>query len=134
MGVAGRASLTTCSLPTQVDAPSLRETGTPLIRIPSPSLLPPQGGGAVIGPYALGIIQDVESIRHLAELGVVRACAVVALLHLPVGLLLFVQLASSKMCFWHLAELGMVRASVVVPAALVPCWDTWLRSHNEHIY
>ena len=32
-----------------------------------------QGGGAVIGPYALGIIQDVESIRHLAELGVVRA-------------------------------------------------------------
>ncbi|PRW61490.1 K(+) efflux antiporter chloroplastic-like [Chlorella sorokiniana] len=29
------------------------------------------GGGAVIGPYALGIIQDVESIRHLAELGVV---------------------------------------------------------------
>jgi len=28
-------------------------------------------GGAMIGPYALGIIQDVESIRHLAELGVV---------------------------------------------------------------
>ena len=28
-------------------------------------------GGALIGPYALGIIQDVESIRHLAELGVV---------------------------------------------------------------
>lgn len=27
--------------------------------------------GALIGPYALGIIQDVESIRHLAELGVV---------------------------------------------------------------
>lgn len=27
----------------------------------------------MIGPYALGIIQDVESIRHLAELGVVRA-------------------------------------------------------------
>ena len=25
----------------------------------------------MIGPYALGIIQDVESIRHLAELGVV---------------------------------------------------------------
>jgi hypothetical protein len=30
-----------------------------------------QAGGALIGPYALGIIQDVESIRHLAELGVV---------------------------------------------------------------
>ncbi|GAX79910.1 hypothetical protein CEUSTIGMA_g7350.t1 [Chlamydomonas eustigma] len=28
-------------------------------------------GGALVGPYALGIIQDVESIKHLAELGVV---------------------------------------------------------------
>jgi hypothetical protein len=28
-------------------------------------------GGALIGPYALGIIQDVSQIRHLAELGVV---------------------------------------------------------------
>ncbi|KAI3432210.1 hypothetical protein D9Q98_003772 [Chlorella vulgaris] len=28
-------------------------------------------GGALVGPAALGIIQDVESIRHLAELGVV---------------------------------------------------------------
>jgi monovalent cation:proton antiporter-2 (CPA2) family protein len=28
-------------------------------------------GGALVGPYALGLIQDVESIRHLAELGVV---------------------------------------------------------------
>ena len=30
-----------------------------------------QAGGATIGPYALGIIQDVEGVRHLAELGVV---------------------------------------------------------------
>ena len=28
-------------------------------------------GGAIIGPHALGIIQDVEGVRHLAELGVV---------------------------------------------------------------
>lgn len=28
-------------------------------------------GGALVGPAALGLIQDVESIRHLAELGVV---------------------------------------------------------------
>ncbi|KAA6420736.1 MAG: K(+) efflux antiporter chloroplastic-like [Trebouxia sp. A1-2] len=28
-------------------------------------------GGALIGPHALGIIQDVEGVRHLAELGVV---------------------------------------------------------------
>ncbi|GAX83065.1 hypothetical protein CEUSTIGMA_g10491.t1 [Chlamydomonas eustigma] len=28
-------------------------------------------GGALVGPFALGIIQDVESIKHLAELGVV---------------------------------------------------------------
>lgn len=30
-----------------------------------------QAGGALVGPAALGLIQDVESIRHLAELGVV---------------------------------------------------------------
>lgn len=30
-----------------------------------------QAGGALIGPHALGIIQDVEGVRHLAELGVV---------------------------------------------------------------
>ena len=30
-----------------------------------------QLGGAIIGPHALGIIQDVEGVRHLAELGVV---------------------------------------------------------------
>ena len=28
-------------------------------------------GGALIGPYSLGIIQDVTSIKHLAEMGVV---------------------------------------------------------------
>ena len=28
-------------------------------------------GGALVGPYALGIIQDVHSIKHLAEMGVV---------------------------------------------------------------
>lgn len=31
----------------------------------------PQAGGALIGPHALGLIQDVEAVRHLAELGVV---------------------------------------------------------------
>ena len=30
-----------------------------------------QAGRALIGPHALGIIQDVEGVRHLAELGVV---------------------------------------------------------------
>lgn len=30
-----------------------------------------QAGGALIGPHALGIIKDVEGVRHLAELGVV---------------------------------------------------------------
>ena len=30
-----------------------------------------QVAGALIGPHALGIIQDVEGVRHLAELGVV---------------------------------------------------------------
>ena len=30
-----------------------------------------QAGGALIGPHALGLIQDVEAVRHLAELGVV---------------------------------------------------------------
>lgn len=30
-----------------------------------------QAGGALIGPHCLGIIQDVEGVRHLAELGVV---------------------------------------------------------------
>ncbi|KAK9806323.1 hypothetical protein WJX72_010305 [[Myrmecia] bisecta] len=28
-------------------------------------------GGAIIGPHALGIIRDVEGVRHIAELGVV---------------------------------------------------------------
>ncbi|BDA44544.1 probable glutathione-regulated potassium-efflux system protein KefB at C-terminar half [Coccomyxa sp. Obi] len=28
-------------------------------------------GGALIGPHALGVIKDVEAVRHLAELGVV---------------------------------------------------------------
>ena len=30
-----------------------------------------QVAGALIGPHALGIINDVEGVRHLAELGVV---------------------------------------------------------------
>ena len=30
-----------------------------------------QAGGALIGPHALGVIKDVEAVRHLAELGVV---------------------------------------------------------------
>ena len=30
-----------------------------------------QAGGALIGPHALGIVKDVEGVRHLAELGVV---------------------------------------------------------------
>ncbi|GFH19517.1 RCK N-terminal domain-containing protein, partial [Haematococcus lacustris] len=28
-------------------------------------------GGAIVGPHALGLIQDVQSVKHLAELGVV---------------------------------------------------------------
>lgn len=28
-------------------------------------------GGAIIGPYALSMISDVHSIKHLAEMGVV---------------------------------------------------------------
>jgi Kef-type K+ transport system membrane component KefB len=28
-------------------------------------------GGALVGPYALGIVQDVNNIKHLAEMGVV---------------------------------------------------------------
>ncbi len=31
----------------------------------------PQAGGALIGPHALGVIKDVDAVRHLAELGVV---------------------------------------------------------------
>ena len=34
-------------------------------------LLALQAGGALIGPHALGVIKDVEGVRHLAELGVV---------------------------------------------------------------
>ena len=34
-------------------------------------LLTLQAGGALIGPHALGVIKDVEGVRHLAELGVV---------------------------------------------------------------
>jgi len=30
-----------------------------------------QAGGALIGPHALGVIKDVDAVRHLAELGVV---------------------------------------------------------------
>ena len=30
-----------------------------------------QAGGALIGPHALGVIKDVEAVRHIAELGVV---------------------------------------------------------------
>ncbi len=65
-------------------------------------------GGALIGPYALGIIQDVESIRHLAELGVV-------FLLFNIGLeLSFNKLASmGKMVF------GMGTAQVVITLAAV---------------
>ncbi len=28
-------------------------------------------GGAIVGPYALGLVSDVESVKHLAEIGVV---------------------------------------------------------------
>ena len=34
-------------------------------------MLPLQAGGALIGPHALGVIKDVEAVRHIAELGVV---------------------------------------------------------------
>lgn len=30
-----------------------------------------QAAGAIIGPHALGIVKDVEGVRHLAEMGVV---------------------------------------------------------------
>jgi monovalent cation:proton antiporter-2 (CPA2) family protein len=65
-------------------------------------------GGALIGPYALGIIQDVESIRHLAELGVV-------FLLFNIGLeLSFDRLASmGKFVF------GMGTAQVVITLAAV---------------
>ena len=38
-------------------------------RLPTCACL--QAGGALIGPHALGIVKDVEGVRHLAELGVV---------------------------------------------------------------
>lgn len=53
--------------------PCKRDLASPDARLTVALTLPIclQAGGALIGPYALGIIQDVESIRHLAELGVV---------------------------------------------------------------
>ena len=42
--------------------------GKAAVHSPAPCM---QAGGALIGPHALGIIKDVEAVRHLAELGVV---------------------------------------------------------------
>ncbi|KAL6766161.1 hypothetical protein ACKKBG_A34940 [Auxenochlorella protothecoides x Auxenochlorella symbiontica] len=65
-------------------------------------------GGAIIGPYALGIIQNVSSVRHIAELGVV-------FLLFNIGLeLSFDRLASmGKMVF------GMGSAQVCLTLAAV---------------
>lgn len=30
-----------------------------------------QAAGALIGPHALGIVKEIEGVRHLAEMGVV---------------------------------------------------------------
>ena len=55
--------------------PSAMTPPLPLFPLPPPSggnpVLGYLLGGILVGPHALGIIQDVESIKHLAELGVV---------------------------------------------------------------
>lgn len=53
----------------------------PIVNSPFPPItLPHPGGnavlgyllgGAIVGPYALGLVSDVESVKHLAEIGVV---------------------------------------------------------------
>ena len=72
-------------------------------------------GGALIGPYALGIIQDVESIRHLAELGVV-------FLLFNIGLeLSFDRLRSMQKFVFGMgtAQVGLTLAAVAYIASLL---------------
>lgn len=65
-------------------------------------------GGALIGPHALGIIQDVEGVRHLAELGVV-------FLLFNIGLELSLERLQSMQKY----VFGMGTTQVVVTLALV---------------
>eukprot|EP00890_Picochlorum_soloecismus_P001793 jgi/Picsp_1/2614/NSC_00844-R1_k(+) efflux antiporter chloroplastic-like len=67
-------------------------------------------GGALIGPYALGIIQDVESIRHLAELGVV-------FLLFNIGL----ELSFDRLRSMQKFVFGMGTAQVALTLAAVAC-------------
>jgi Kef-type K+ transport system membrane component KefB len=67
-----------------------------------------QVGGALIGPHALGIIKDVEGVRHLAELGVV-------FLLFNIGL----ELSLERLRSMQKYVFGMGTAQVVVTLGLV---------------
>ena len=72
-----------------------------------------QAGGALIGPHALGIIRDVEAVRHVAELGVV-------FLLFNIGLELSLERLQSMQKF----VFGM--GSVQVCGCLCRCVFLWL--------
>lgn len=74
-----------------------------------------QAGGALIGPHALGIIQDVEGVRHLAELGVV-------FLLFNIGL----ELSLERLRSMQKYVFGMGTAQVRLPVCSVPGTGTKL--------
>ena len=94
-----------------------------------------QAGGALIGPHALGIVKDVEGVRHLAELGVVFLLFNIGL-ELSLDRLRSMQkfvfgLGSAQARAFACAEIGVwglarrrALAWALVCAVLVQTWNT----------
>ena len=67
--------------------------------------------GAVIGPWALGLITDVESILHFAEFGVVLLLFIIGL-----------ELQPSRLWTMRKMVFGLGGAQVLIT---VPRWQLW---------
>lgn len=78
-----------------------------------------QAGGALIGPHALGVIKDVEGVRHLAELGVV-------FLLFNIGL----ELSLERLRSMQKYVFGMGTAQVCLPLVLRACTFVHLVAAN----
>ena len=64
-------------------------------------------GGAIVGPHALGVVSDMHTIKHVAELGVVLLLFIVGTLSLMIVLLYGSKLGWSSVWVLGLAAIGI---------------------------
>jgi Kef-type K+ transport system membrane component KefB len=79
-------------------------------------------GGAVVGPWGFGFIDEVEEIRHLAEFGVVFLLFVIG-----------IELKPSRLWVMRRSVFGLGAAQVRYPAkgTQTACWRAPPRWHRR---